>query len=100
MIIDAFLVALLVFSTSPAHIWAGALILPLASGTAPACKGVLLDMVPAARKSDALSAIALVEVRFCFSSHFCFLCPSPPLLLVEYELSNTSTNYNADRRQP
>ncbi|KAJ7877509.1 hypothetical protein B0H13DRAFT_2347130 [Mycena leptocephala] len=29
--------------------------------TAPACKGVLLNMVPAARKSDALSAIALVE---------------------------------------
>ncbi|KAJ7846792.1 hypothetical protein B0H13DRAFT_1907599 [Mycena leptocephala] len=47
MIIDAFLVALLVFSTSPAHIWAGALILPLASGTAPACKGVLLDMTTA-----------------------------------------------------
>ncbi|KAJ7892647.1 hypothetical protein B0H13DRAFT_2276755 [Mycena leptocephala] len=53
MTIDAFLVALLVFSASPAHIWAGALMLPLASGTAPACKGVLLDMVPAARKSDA-----------------------------------------------
>ncbi|KAJ7864186.1 hypothetical protein B0H13DRAFT_2281919 [Mycena leptocephala] len=61
MTIDAFLVALLVFSASPAHIWAGALMLPLASGTAPACKGVLLDMVPAVRKSDALSAIALVE---------------------------------------
>ncbi|KAJ7153931.1 hypothetical protein C8R43DRAFT_1235320 [Mycena crocata] len=55
------LVALLVFSDRSAHMWAAALILPLASGTAPACKGVLLDMVPAARKSDALSAIALVE---------------------------------------
>ncbi|KAJ7458488.1 hypothetical protein FB451DRAFT_1097610, partial [Mycena latifolia] len=61
MIVDAVLVALLVFSSSSVHIWAAALILPLASGTAPACKGVLLDMVPAARKSDALSAIALVE---------------------------------------
>ncbi|KAJ7607625.1 hypothetical protein DFH06DRAFT_1249778 [Mycena polygramma] len=61
MIIDAALVALLVFSSNSGHIWAGAIILPLASGTAPACKGVLLDMVPASRKSDALSAIALVE---------------------------------------
>ncbi|KAJ7183826.1 major facilitator superfamily domain-containing protein [Mycena filopes] len=61
MVIDTLLVALLVFSTTSAHIWAAALILPLASGTAPACKGVLLDMVPARRKSDALSAIALVE---------------------------------------
>jgi hypothetical protein len=64
MIVDACLVALLVFSSNSAHIWAAAIILPLASGTAPACKGVLLDMVPASQKTDALSAIALVEVRF------------------------------------
>ncbi|KAJ6546033.1 hypothetical protein DFH09DRAFT_989914 [Mycena vulgaris] len=61
MIVDAALVGLLVFSASSADIWAAAVILPLASGTAPACKGVLLDMVPAKQKSDALSAIALVE---------------------------------------
>ncbi|KAJ7026359.1 hypothetical protein C8F04DRAFT_1045633 [Mycena alexandri] len=61
MVIDAGLVVLLVFSSNSGHIWTGALILPLASGTAPACKGVLLDMVPAKNKSDALSAIALVE---------------------------------------
>ncbi|KAJ6564737.1 hypothetical protein B0H19DRAFT_1141835 [Mycena capillaripes] len=61
MIIDAGLVALLVLSSNSMHIWAAAIILPLASGTAPACKGVLLDMVPATHKSDALSAIALVE---------------------------------------
>ncbi|KAJ7325779.1 hypothetical protein DFH08DRAFT_1085029 [Mycena albidolilacea] len=61
MIVDAGLVALLVFSSNSAHIWAAAIILPLASGTAPACKGVLLDMVPASQKTDALSAIALVE---------------------------------------
>ncbi|KAJ7441921.1 hypothetical protein B0H11DRAFT_2095176 [Mycena galericulata] len=61
MVIDAVLVGLLVFSNSSADIWAAAVILPLASGTAPACKGVLLDMVPAKHKSDALSAIALVE---------------------------------------
>ncbi|KAJ7496344.1 hypothetical protein B0H11DRAFT_859582 [Mycena galericulata] len=61
MVIDAVLVGLLVFSNSSGDIWAAAVILPLASGTAPACKGVLLDMVPAKHKSDALSAIALVE---------------------------------------
>ncbi|KAF7375714.1 hypothetical protein MSAN_00460900 [Mycena sanguinolenta] len=61
MVFDAFLVAPLVLHANPLHIWAAAIILPLVSGTAPACKGVLLDMVPASKKSDALSAIALVE---------------------------------------
>ncbi|KAJ6488905.1 hypothetical protein C8R45DRAFT_993143 [Mycena sanguinolenta] len=61
MVLDALLVVSLVLHTNPWHMWAAAIILPLVSGTAPACKGVLLDMVPAARKSDALSAIALVE---------------------------------------
>jgi hypothetical protein len=74
MIVDAVLVGLLVFSHSSGDIWAGALILPLASGTAPACKGVLLDMVPAAQRSDALSAIALVEV--CYSFSVCFSGPA------------------------
>ncbi|KAF7334969.1 hypothetical protein MVEN_02246900 [Mycena venus] len=50
MVVDAGLVALLVFSSNSAHIWAAAIILPLVSGTAPACKGVLLDMVPATQK--------------------------------------------------
>ncbi|KAJ7074854.1 hypothetical protein B0H15DRAFT_917440 [Mycena belliarum] len=61
ILVDGMLVGLLVFSSRPSHIWAAALILPLASGTAPAAKGVLLEMVPPDRKSDALSAIALVE---------------------------------------
>jgi len=37
-------------------------ILPLASGTAPAAKGCMMEMVPPEKKADALSAIALVEV--------------------------------------
>ncbi|KAJ7240135.1 hypothetical protein B0H12DRAFT_57410 [Mycena haematopus] len=61
MVLDALLVVPLVLHDNQLHIWAAAIILPLVSGTAPACKGVLLDMVPAAQKSDALSAIALVE---------------------------------------
>ncbi|KAJ7278385.1 hypothetical protein C8J57DRAFT_1306813 [Mycena rebaudengoi] len=61
MVVDAVLVGLLVFSSSGFDMWVGALILPLASGTAPASKGVLLDLVSPTQKSDALSAIALVE---------------------------------------
>ncbi len=43
--------------TSPA-----ALIIPLASGTAPACKGVMMEMVTKAHRADALSAISLTEL--------------------------------------
>lgn len=39
-------------------------ILPLASGTAPAAKGCVMEMVTPEKKGDALSAIALIEVRF------------------------------------
>lgn len=36
-------------------------LLPLASGSAPAAKGVLTEMVPPNRKADALQAMTLVE---------------------------------------
>ncbi|CAK5269071.1 unnamed protein product [Mycena citricolor] len=61
MIIDSILIGILIFSCRSGHIWAAALITPLASGTAPACKGVLLDMVPAKSKAEALAGIALIE---------------------------------------
>ncbi|KAJ7166537.1 hypothetical protein C8R43DRAFT_1163301, partial [Mycena crocata] len=61
MIVDAILTALVGFSGASWHMMAAAAILPLASGTAPACKGVLMDMVPEARRADALAGIALVE---------------------------------------
>lgn len=38
-----------------------AAILPLASGTAPAAKGVLMELVTTEQQPEALSAIALVE---------------------------------------
>ncbi len=38
-----------------------AAILPFASGTGPACKGVALDFVGAEQRADALGAIALIE---------------------------------------
>ncbi|KAF7335770.1 hypothetical protein MVEN_02232800 [Mycena venus] len=61
MIIDVALTALVGFSSSSWHMIAAAITLPLASGTAPACKGVLMEMVPVARRADALAGISLVE---------------------------------------
>ncbi|KAJ7458537.1 hypothetical protein FB451DRAFT_1046793 [Mycena latifolia] len=61
MLVDALLTALVACSSQSWHMLAAAAILPLASGTAPACKGVLMDMVPASRRADALAAIALVD---------------------------------------
>ncbi|KAJ6534969.1 hypothetical protein B0H19DRAFT_1184550 [Mycena capillaripes] len=61
MVIDAALTALVGLSSRSWHMMAAAVILPLASGTAPACKGVLMDMVPERRRADALAGIALVE---------------------------------------
>lgn len=49
------------FATHGWHLYLAAGILPFASGTGSACKGVMLDLVEAEMRSDALSAIALVE---------------------------------------
>ncbi|KAJ7601854.1 hypothetical protein DFH06DRAFT_1260101 [Mycena polygramma] len=61
MLADALLTAIVGLSSRSWHMMASAVILPLASGTAPACKGVLMDMVPEAKRADALAGIALVE---------------------------------------
>lgn len=46
MVIDALLTGLVGFNTQAWHVYAAAGILPLASGTAPACKGVILGAFP------------------------------------------------------
>ncbi|KAF7300105.1 hypothetical protein MKEN_01333700 [Mycena kentingensis (nom. inval.)] len=74
MVVDALLTSLVAFSSRSWHINAAALVLPLASGTAPACKGVLMDMIPsppstssepdqaaAAKRADALAGISIIE---------------------------------------
>ncbi|KAL1406277.1 hypothetical protein Q8F55_007973 [Vanrija albida] len=43
------------------HVYAAAAVLPFASGTGSAAKGVVMELVPPDERSDALSAIALVE---------------------------------------
>ncbi|KAF7300100.1 hypothetical protein MKEN_01333200 [Mycena kentingensis (nom. inval.)] len=74
MVVDALLTSLVAFSSRSWHINAAAVVLPLASGTAPACKGVLMDMIPsppstssepdqaaAAKRADALAGISIIE---------------------------------------
>ena len=43
------------------HMYVAATVLPFASGTGPAAKGVILDFVRQENRADALGAIALVE---------------------------------------
>ncbi|KAJ7912124.1 hypothetical protein B0H13DRAFT_2660272 [Mycena leptocephala] len=79
MVADAALTALVGLSSRSWHMGAAAVILPLASGTAPACKGVLMDMVPETLRADALAGIALLETLAListialFSAVFAFL---------------------------
>ncbi|KAF7304197.1 hypothetical protein MIND_00651800 [Mycena indigotica] len=80
MVVDAVLTALVALTSRAWHINLAAVVLPLASGTAPACKGVLMDMLPtdsasdaealdegtakaraAARRADALAGISIIE---------------------------------------
>ncbi|KAI1324714.1 hypothetical protein F5Y16DRAFT_402125 [Xylariaceae sp. FL0255] len=61
LLIDGLITALAAFATQGWHMYLVAFLLPLASGTAPASKGVLTEMVPANRKADALQAMTLVE---------------------------------------
>lgn len=58
---DGILTAGISLATRPYHLYIAAAVLPFASGTGPACKGVVLDLVDASDRADALGAIALVE---------------------------------------
>ncbi|WVQ83378.1 hypothetical protein IAT38_005519 [Cryptococcus sp. DSM 104549] len=58
---DGVLTALVTLSQQGWHLYVAAVVLPFASGTGSACKGVTLDFVEPEHRADALSAIALVE---------------------------------------
>ncbi|KAK6996691.1 hypothetical protein R3P38DRAFT_3070040 [Favolaschia claudopus] len=79
ILVDAILTAGVGFSSQSWHMVAAALILPLASGTAPACKGVLMEMVPEGRRADALAGLSFLETltQICtvtlFGSLFAYL---------------------------
>ncbi|KAJ7747830.1 hypothetical protein B0H16DRAFT_1888685, partial [Mycena metata] len=61
ILVDAAITALVGLNSQSWHMLAAVTILPRASGTAPACKGVLTAMVPDARRADALAGIAIIE---------------------------------------
>ncbi|KAK4183729.1 hypothetical protein QBC35DRAFT_542352 [Podospora australis] len=61
LLVDGFLTLYVAFATKSWHIYLGAFLLPLASGSAPAAKGVMTEMCPPSRRADALSALGLVE---------------------------------------
>ncbi|KAI3333718.1 hypothetical protein F4824DRAFT_490658 [Ustulina deusta] len=61
LLIDGVITASSAFAAQGWHMYLVGSLLPLASGSAPAAKGVLTEMVPPNRKADALQAMTLVE---------------------------------------
>ncbi|KAI1147693.1 major facilitator superfamily transporter [Nemania diffusa] len=61
LLIDGIVTVSSAFATQGWHMYLVGTLLPLASGSAPAAKGVLTEMVPSNRKADALQAMTLVE---------------------------------------
>lgn len=59
--LDAVLTGTVALANKPWHLYIAAAILPLASGTGSACRGVVMDMVEPAMRADSLGGIALVE---------------------------------------
>lgn len=59
--LDGLLTSLVMGASSGVHIYIAAGVLPFASGTGSAVKGVVMDLVGSEEKSDALSGIALIE---------------------------------------
>ncbi|GAA6011579.1 hypothetical protein JCM10207_002666 [Rhodosporidiobolus poonsookiae] len=61
ILLDAVLTALIPFASQGWHLFLAAGIIPLASGTAPAAKGVVLEMTEKHEHADSLQGIALFE---------------------------------------
>ncbi|KAI1820692.1 major facilitator superfamily transporter [Xylaria intraflava] len=61
LLLDGIITTSSAFATQGWHMYLVGCLLPLASGSAPAAKGVLTEMVPHDRKADALQAMTLVE---------------------------------------
>ncbi|KAK1751022.1 major facilitator superfamily domain-containing protein [Echria macrotheca] len=61
LVFDGFLTMLAALATQKWHVFLAAFLLPFASGTAPAAKGVMTDMCAPSDRADALNALTLVE---------------------------------------
>ncbi|KAH6621686.1 hypothetical protein B0J18DRAFT_450715 [Chaetomium sp. MPI-SDFR-AT-0129] len=61
LVVDGVLTMGAAFATKSWHIYLAACLLPFASGTAPAAKGVMTEMCSPSNRADALNALTLVE---------------------------------------
>jgi len=61
LVVDGVMTMFMTFVTQRWQIYLGAALLPFASGTAPAAKGVMTEMCPPHQRADALNALTLVE---------------------------------------
>jgi len=61
LVVDGLLTTGAAFATKGWHIYLAAFLLPFGSGSAPAAKGVIIEMCPSSQRADALNAITLVE---------------------------------------
>ena len=62
LVVDGLLTGAAAFSRKGWQMYVAAFLLPLASGSGPAAKGVITQMCPASMRSDAISAITLIEM--------------------------------------
>ncbi|KAL1409301.1 hypothetical protein Q8F55_003280 [Vanrija albida] len=61
ILLDSILTGAVTFATERWHLYAAAFILPFASGTSPAARGVIMDFVGNDLRAEVLSGIALIE---------------------------------------
>ncbi|KAI1104356.1 major facilitator superfamily domain-containing protein [Jackrogersella minutella] len=61
LVIDSLVTFFAGFSTNGWQVYLAGFLLPFASGSAPAAKGVMTEMCPPDKRQDAISAITLVE---------------------------------------
>ncbi|KAJ0342709.1 hypothetical protein COL154_013675 [Colletotrichum chrysophilum] len=61
LVVDGIVTSLAAWATEGWHVYLAAFLLPFASGSAPAAKGVITEMCPPHQRQDALSAVTLVE---------------------------------------
>ncbi|KAF7549532.1 hypothetical protein G7Z17_g6324 [Cylindrodendrum hubeiense] len=61
LVVDGVVTASTAFATREWHIYLAGILLPLASGSAPASKGVITEMCLSSERADALQAMTLVE---------------------------------------
>ncbi|KAH8203831.1 hypothetical protein TruAng_002008 [Truncatella angustata] len=61
LVVDSIVTATAAFSSQPWQIYMTGFLLPFASGSAPAAKGVMTEMCPRSQRQDAIAGITLVE---------------------------------------